>query len=658
MKTIITKIVVIFLIIAIAANGFAFPRKAQALFGVVDVVFDPSTFATAVTTLTKMVIEWVKENSQKILRDVIAKRLIDYTVDQTVNWIQGGGSPKFVTDWKGFLKDAGNIAFDEVIRDVGLSRLCSPFKLQIQLSLSQAPEFSQRLNCTLDDIVGNIEDFYNDFSKGGWVAYNAAWEPQNNYYGAMLMINDEALLRINQKTEAAKNEVIAGGGYTSEKICVGFTVTKEQLDDLKKYDLEKYTAAHYIKDVQGNYCPEKYSDIATPGSLIGKAIGEAITSDIGWAQSIESWASALLNAAINRLTKKGLSGMAQSSDYSAGSYYPEEYKDLAQSQTRVVSKNDQISQVTEISAGWQNELDIKNRTASSTAQLIVVLNELDSRNCSSTVLDKDCGYTPSSWADEILIDDAYLQGLNGDITSLSDKIDSTNKLIVGITNATTSEAMAISDLAFVTFMEAYSKTGEVNDVLNRYYNSVAGTQGTEGASCSNIAATSTQAVVAQIVKGTNDLIKDSDWNDVWGCTAWCLAGGAIGGLICAKKCKNYLDSIAQITLANTILTNLAKGNFTGITQAKINGTLSDLQFIVESIQLEAAKEKDREKTSKYAGWIVLLNLEADEIKKLGEKALTQLAAEKEAEKMANELKYAQDALRKCILTSTSTSTQP
>ncbi|MCL5004887.1 MAG: hypothetical protein M1170_03020, partial [Patescibacteria group bacterium] len=39
------------------------------------------------------------------LRDVIAKRIMDYIVDQTVKWIQGGGKPKFITNWNGFLKD-------------------------------------------------------------------------------------------------------------------------------------------------------------------------------------------------------------------------------------------------------------------------------------------------------------------------------------------------------------------------------------------------------------------------------------------------------------------------------------------------------------------------------------------------------------------------
>ncbi|MCL4437647.1 hypothetical protein M1513_01240, partial [Patescibacteria group bacterium] len=42
------------------------------------------------------------------LRDIIAKRIMDYIVDQTVKWIQGGGKPKFITNWNGFLKDVGD----------------------------------------------------------------------------------------------------------------------------------------------------------------------------------------------------------------------------------------------------------------------------------------------------------------------------------------------------------------------------------------------------------------------------------------------------------------------------------------------------------------------------------------------------------------------
>ena len=118
-----------------------------------------ATAATTAADLAEKIARWVKEDLMKALRDVVAKRIIDYMVDQTITWIQGGGKPQFVSDWNGFLQTAGNIAFDQVVKDIGLAWICSPFKLQVQLSLIRPGPFSQQLNCTLDRVVANIENF-------------------------------------------------------------------------------------------------------------------------------------------------------------------------------------------------------------------------------------------------------------------------------------------------------------------------------------------------------------------------------------------------------------------------------------------------------------------------------------------------------------------
>ena len=132
------------------------------------------------------------------MRDIIAKRIMDYIVDQTVQWIQGGGEPKFVTNWDSFMKDAGDIAFDSVIREIGAAGLCSPFGLQVKLALLPVQKFSTQISCTLDNVVKNINIFYVDFSVGGWDGYLLSLEPQNNFYGAMLLANDKLVTEIKK----------------------------------------------------------------------------------------------------------------------------------------------------------------------------------------------------------------------------------------------------------------------------------------------------------------------------------------------------------------------------------------------------------------------------------------------------------------------------
>ncbi len=69
----LTKKTIVFLLILSILAGFFPLKKAEAQWAVFDVA-----------ALAEAVWEWVKDNYQKVLRDVIAKRLIDYIVDETV----------------------------------------------------------------------------------------------------------------------------------------------------------------------------------------------------------------------------------------------------------------------------------------------------------------------------------------------------------------------------------------------------------------------------------------------------------------------------------------------------------------------------------------------------------------------------------------------
>jgi hypothetical protein len=411
MKTNFSKILISFLIVAVIMNGFIVPRKAHAL-----IVFDPTNLAAKLTDIAEKIARWIKEDLMKSLRDVVAKRIIDYIVDETIVWIQGGGKPKFVTDWQGFLRQAGNIAFDQVIKDVGLAWLCSPFKLQVQLSLLPAQRFQQRIECTLDDVVKNIEDFYRDFEKGGWIAYNEIWQPQNNYYGQMLMIHDEMLARMAQKTEAAANEALAGKGFLSVKKCV-------------LYD-----------DYSGKCLKET---IVTPGDTVGAVVARGMTSDIEWAANIQSWTAALINAVINRLIKEGIGlikGSAESYDY----YQPPEYTDLVEEEIQQ-QKQQQIAQIKKFINEWQYLFDAKDKSLSYANQIKAIYLEINRRECQPPVSDT-----------EMQSIQADINRLTNEITDLKRKIDEGNNLITKITNANTIRERTIAQQDFLAFMDKYN----------------------------------------------------------------------------------------------------------------------------------------------------------------------------------------------------------
>lgn len=310
-KTII--FLIIFLLIFNSSGSFKksgflnlTPHKAEAIWW--------STVFGQIADYAKDVYQWIQKHWQEMMRDIVAKRIIDYIVDQTVQWIQGGGEPKFVTNWDGFVKDAGNIAFDSVIREIGAAGLCSPFGLQIKLALLPVQKFSTQISCTLDKIVSNINNFYTDFSVGGWDGYLLSLEPQNNFYGAMLLANDKLVTEIKKSQEKYKKEAEMGSGFLGVKRC---KQGSEVADNTQ--------GPGFVKDINGNYCDSKNLETTTPGNVVGQAIGSAVTTDAVWAANIQSWVSALANAAINRLIKEGLTEFSQSKPYASPDYYPEEY---------------------------------------------------------------------------------------------------------------------------------------------------------------------------------------------------------------------------------------------------------------------------------------------------------------------------------------------
>ncbi|MEK7553709.1 MAG: hypothetical protein AAB504_03475 [Patescibacteria group bacterium] len=387
---------------------------------------------------------WIKNNWDKVMRDVIAKRIMDYIVDQTVTWIQGGGKPKFVTNWNGFLKDAGDIAFDSVAREIRGVDICSPFGLQLKLAFMPVEKFSESISCTLDKFVKNLDNFYIDFSVGGWEGYLASLEPNNNLYGAMLLANDAAVKRMNEGKKAAENEVLSSKGYLGLKKCKmtagekafgatkGGTTWKESdnyakssttgsgcaspifkgtdTEEKAKEKQENYNKCvkdweqsesgveargQFDKDMgdrglkqdtTGSYCDPKDMENTTPGSLVGDAMGSAITTDTQWAANISSWVSALVNAVINRLMEKGLSEMSKSDPDAAPDYYPPEYADMRNSGYEQ-EKQQMINQIKQIGAhiGQSSNIsDMKQQAADYASSTLAMLLEMQTLGCSVT----------------------------------------------------------------------------------------------------------------------------------------------------------------------------------------------------------------------------------------------------------------------------------
>ena len=227
----------------------------------------------------------------RVATEALKRQLLNMMVDQIVSWIQGGGKPKFITDWNGFLTDAADQAGGQFIQELGLGQLCSAFGPQLKAAFIPIPTFSDRSSCTLSQVGANLDAFLKDFRNGGWAAWNEmVLKPQNNVYGAYLIAWDEKNRRESAAQKAAAAEAQAGKGFLSVKRCIqSHTVENPETAQLE------------------TVC-DKYETI-TPGAVVGDLAAQAVGSDIDWlvnANDLGAYVSAITNAILNRMFAEGI----------------------------------------------------------------------------------------------------------------------------------------------------------------------------------------------------------------------------------------------------------------------------------------------------------------------------------------------------------------
>ncbi len=291
----------IVLTIAILAPILILPKKTHAIPVTIVGGWLPQLdviIGTTGTETNQSLFEW----AQTFVREALRKRILDLMVDEIIQWVQGGDDPKFVTDWQQFLTDAGNVALGDLAVQVAGAGICQPFRISIldNLRVPEKPTsnslYGSSITCTLDDIVDNIESFYNDFQNGGWEAYIESLKVQNDPVALFVITQNAKFQTIASAQEAAKNEALAGGGFLSTKTC-------DESPTSQSTDIDK----DGIKGDIASTCK-----ITTPGSTIGSLVAEAVGADIKYileADQLAAYVAAISDALINRLIREGVGGL-------------------------------------------------------------------------------------------------------------------------------------------------------------------------------------------------------------------------------------------------------------------------------------------------------------------------------------------------------------
>lgn len=152
----------------------------------------------------------------------IAKIALEQILQATTDWINSGfeGNPAYATDPAQFFTNIADGIAGDFIAGSDLAFLCSPFQIRVRLALQQYHTQRRQFQCTLTQVVGNIDAFYNDFSKGGWKGwFSMTQNNTNNPYGAYLEAQIELDSRIASAIGIQDKQLSWNSGFISWAEC-------------------------------------------------------------------------------------------------------------------------------------------------------------------------------------------------------------------------------------------------------------------------------------------------------------------------------------------------------------------------------------------------------------------------------------------------------
>lgn len=201
-----------------------------------------------------------KKNVFDCIAWAIAKMIWRSIAASIIDWINGGfnGKPAFMQNFDRFLLGIADNIAGEIIQGAGLGFLCSPFQLNIRIAL--ATRYAQRApQCTLTQVIANVQNFMQNFSQGGWGAWiQFTTAPQNNPFGGYLLGEATIALRTQDAKSQQSQQLSWGSGFLS---------------------LTQQTCREVPVSVNGmapQMTRQCTSNIQTPGELIANKLGSTV----------------------------------------------------------------------------------------------------------------------------------------------------------------------------------------------------------------------------------------------------------------------------------------------------------------------------------------------------------------------------------------------
>lgn len=184
-----------------------FIQVATEISAVADQVTSAAASASAAADTADFSWSSVGKNVLDYAAYAAAQNLLTQLTNNTIKWIQGGfhGSPSYAVDTKQMYTEiADNIAGDLVLslRNIGVCEFSFGYtdnlKNAVLLDGKKRPyRYNQQAVCPFTKTKFNFtaQEFYNDFSRGGWAGMGAALKWGGNPYGVAVITTEEKAMR-------------------------------------------------------------------------------------------------------------------------------------------------------------------------------------------------------------------------------------------------------------------------------------------------------------------------------------------------------------------------------------------------------------------------------------------------------------------------------
>ncbi|MDD2753260.1 MAG: hypothetical protein PHT44_01500 [Candidatus Portnoybacteria bacterium] len=350
----------------------------------------------------------IDEGVQKAIKEALIvaftafkKKLLDMMADQIITWINGGGKPAFVTDWRAFLSKAVNdVGGNFVSEYLGAGFLCKNISPQVQLMLAKPPTFDTAAACTLSDIGANIQNFYNNFNSGGWKGWLTISETQNNIYGMYFYAQDQKWGAEQLAAMTGSQAAQSAAGFLGDQVCLRYYKMSsggKPIDSRYPNPKDAPKKGEAPAPFTDANCTEWYT--RTPGKVAADSLSKITNGQYDWlllSKEYGEYVVAIADAVINRTIKEGVlllmpaqtdtSGGGFTIDYSTVMAGVADYKNAAENKPyieQIIPQEKLLKEnLRKIITEYQTNLNILNQIRTVQSDAFNTLKEISQNSCS------------------------------------------------------------------------------------------------------------------------------------------------------------------------------------------------------------------------------------------------------------------------------------